>query len=159
MITQTELKELLFYDPQTGDFTWLVRTCNRIKVGDVAGWLDDGYVRIKVCGIKYRANRLAWLYMTSEWPKVEIDHYDTIRSNNRWENLREATHSLNAQNQRKAHRDNKTGFLGVKPNGKGFEANIMLDDEAHYLGIHSTPQLAHDAYLKAKRELHPGCTI
>jgi len=160
MITQIELKKILHYDPEEGVFTWLVRTTNSIHVGDIAGTLQHaGYVRIKIFGVLYGAHQLAWLYMVGMWPVDEIDHHDTIRNNNRWKNLRPATHAINMQNQRKAHCDNKTGFQGVSPNGKGFQAGIHANEKKHYLGTYSTPQEAHAVYLDAKRKMHPGCTL
>jgi hypothetical protein len=158
--TQQRLKELFHYDPDTGVFIRLVRTSNRIKVGDIAGSLDNhGHLVISVFDSKYLAHRLAWLYMTGEWPTNQIDHKNTIRDDNRWENLREATHSINTQNLRKPHCDNKTGFLGVTQGRKGFRATIGLGKKDYHLGTFQTAELAHEAYLKAKRKLHAGCTI
>ena len=160
MLTQKRLRELLRYHPGTGIFTWLVRTSNRICVGDVAGCSGKhGHIRINVDGVPYLAHRLAWFYMKGVWPQFEIDHKDTVSSNNAWKNLRDVTHIVNLQNQRKAHCDNKTGFQGVSANGEGFMSEIMLTGERHYLGTHQTPELAHQTYLDAKRELHVGCTL
>ena len=58
--------------------------------------------------------------------------------------------------QRKAHSNNKTGFLGVRPVGEGFQAAIKINKKIRSLGVYATPELAYEAYLKAKRELHPG---
>ena|SRR3990170_2060869 len=157
-ITQERLKELLRYDPRTGGFAWLVQRSN-IHVGDVAGTLSHGYVTIGVCGIRYRANRLAWFYMTGAWPRDQIDHKDTIRSNNRWKNLRDSTHSINGQNLRKAHRDNQTGHLGVSPFRDGFRATIRFGKKQRHLGTYPTKKEAYAKYLNTKREFHPGCTL
>lgn len=160
-LTLERLKELLHYDPETGAFTRLVQTCSRIRVGDVAGCLHKTtrYLVINVCGVKYLAHRLAWFYMNGVWPDLDIDHENTIKSDNKWKNLREVTHSVNMQNQRKAHSNNKTGLQGVIPNGKYFQAQIGLDDGSQYLGSFPTAELAHQTYLNAKREMHPGCTL
>ena len=162
ILTQERLKELLHYDPNTGNFIWLVRTSNRFCVGDVAGSLSNkGYKYTQIDGCKYRASRLAWFYMTGEWPKDQVDHFNTIRNDDRWCNLREATNRINAQNKRKAQNNNKTGFLGVSPahDYKGFIAQITFNGEVQYLGTFDTPELAHKAYLDAKRVMHEGCTI
>jgi hypothetical protein len=163
-LTQAQLKAHLHYDPETGVFTRIAKICGRAKIGDVAGGLDEkGYVRIKVYGHKYRAHRLAWLYMMGKWPTCEIDHENCIKNDNRWDNLREANTFGNKQNQKKAQRNNRVGLLGVSPNGKKFRATIYLTKNGkkkqYYLGDHQTPELAHTAYLKAKRQLHEGCTI
>jgi hypothetical protein len=38
-------------------------------------------------------------------------------------------------------------------------AQITLNGRAHHIGNFDTKELAHAAYLNAKRALHPGCTI
>ena len=158
-LTQNKLKELLHYDPETGVFTWRVRTSKSVHIGDLAGCLGNGYVLIRLCSVLYLAHRLAWLYMEGRWPVDQTDHKNGIRSDNRWENLREASGSLNQQNQRKAHKSGTTRFLGVRCTGKRFQAQINLDGKQCYLGTYPTPELAHEAYRKAKRAMHPGCTI
>src|SRR5229473_2986941 len=153
--TQKRLKEILYYAPDTGIFIWLVRTACRVHIGDTAGSINDGgYIKISICDVKYQAHRLAWLYMTGEWPEYQIDHRNGIRNDNRWKNLREATHSINTQNLHKARSDNKIGLLGVSRSGKKFIALIQINKKQIYLGTYLTQELAHSAYLKAKRELH-----
>ena len=84
------MKDLLNYDPDTGDFTWKVSTSNRVRVGQVAGTLrHDGYIRIKVNGKLYLAHRLAWFFVYGVWPVEFLDHIDQDKSNNRINNLRE----------------------------------------------------------------------
>lgn len=101
--------------------------------------------------------------MTGEWPTCEIDHKNCIRHDNRWDNLREAKTFANKQNQKKAQRNNRTGLLGVSPCRGKFRATIYLKKDGkknqYYLGDYPTPELVHTAYLKAKRQLHEGCTI
>lgn len=160
ILNQDTLRRLLRYDPETGVFTWLVSTGRRCKIGDVAGSVDShGQRVIGVQGRNYKAHRLAWLYMTGAWPEDQIDHRNGERADNRWANLRDATHSLNQQNQRKARANNRTGLLGVRARQGKFEAAIGAGGKQKYLGSFSTPEEAHAAYLKAKRCLHAGCTI
>ncbi|MCK9994454.1 MAG: hypothetical protein Dbin4_02974, partial [Alphaproteobacteria bacterium] len=98
-LTQSRLKELLHYDPDTGVFTRRVQTSSNARVGDVAGCLHpEGYRHIQIDGKRYAAHRLAWLYMTGEWPTNQLDHLNGVRDDNRWGNLREATHGQNQQN-------------------------------------------------------------
>lgn len=42
-ITLQELKDILFYDPLTGIFVWKKQISRRIKVGEVAGFLNNTY--------------------------------------------------------------------------------------------------------------------
>lgn len=36
---------------------------------------------------------------------------------------------------------------------------ITVDGKQRHLGVYQTPELAHAAYVDAKRKFHPGCTI
>ena len=82
------------------------------------------------------------------------------RSNLTADQLRDVTKSVNAQNQRRAHSNNTAGLLGVVAKKDGFfVANITVQGSARYLGSFKDSESASSAYLKAKRELHEGCTI
>lgn len=159
-LTADRLREVLSYDKESGQFTRLVCGDDSL-VGPTGEVNHHGYERIAVDGNTYQAHRLAWLHVTGTWPALYIDHIDGNRSNNRWANLREASREVNNQNQRRAHKDNKTGFLGVyfhKASGL-FASRICVDRKSIMVGYFHTPEEAHAAYLKAKRELHEGCTI
>lgn len=161
-LTAQRLRELLSYDPETGAFTRLVSTCNRVKVGDVAGTLHhEGYIHIRVGGVIRRAHRLAWLYMMGQWPADEIDHINGRRSDNRWANLRDVSKRNNLENQRRAQAGNKSGLLGVdyRANLGKWTAQIQVNGKKRHLGTFDTPELAHAAYTEAKRELHAGSTL
>jgi hypothetical protein len=128
VVTAERLREVLDYDPETGVFTWLVRTGVRIKVGDRAGTLSGGYRIINVDGIAYRAARLAWLHVTGNWPRNEIDHDNRRRDDDRWENLKDKT-SAEQKHNRGRHTANTSGFAGVgfyKPKNK-WRARVMVN--------------------------------
>jgi len=163
-LTQSRLKELLHYDPQTGQFTWIKNHGKSIRAGTPADnrHPTHGYIRVRVDDVLYAAHRLAWFYMKGEWPRGEIDHRNGIRDDNRWKNLRDGSHGQNQQNRRRTNKNNLSGgLLGVtRPkNCIRFQAKIVVDGKERYIGSFPTPEEAHAAYLKAKRELHPGCTI
>ena len=167
-LTQERLKELLHYDPDTGDFTWKYRydmpkQWNTRYANKKSGCIHcEGYIRIRINEKKYLAHRLAILWMTGKFPKKQVDHVDGIKDNNKWNNIREATHSENQQNQKKAHKDNKsTGLLGVcfKKIDKKYYSRIYVNNKSKFLGYFKTAQEAHEAYLKAKRELHEFNTL
>jgi hypothetical protein len=159
MITIEQLRTELRYDPVSGLFTRLVKFKN-VRVVDIAGSVqDNGYVRVMVRRELYAAHRLAWFYMTGAWPAVQIDHMNGVRTDNRWSNLREATSSMNKENQRRARRDNKTGWLGVDLDGDKYRAQIQVKGRKIFLGHFGTPDEAHQAYVKAKRLVHQGNTL
>lgn len=127
-ISQEELKALVHYNPETGDFTFNHRdrsyfsddlTCflwNKRLAGKIAGRVEAneyGYQRKILCLNNYqcKAHRAAWLYMTGQNPPAQIDHKNQDATDNRWENLRDAK-GLNQKN-KSMQRNNKSGFTGV----------------------------------------------
>jgi len=94
-----------------------------------------------------------------------IDHIDGNPSNNNIYNIREASDGQNHQNLKKHKKHNKSGFLGVETLCNGnlrknpYSSRIRLNGVAKYLGMFKTPEEAHEAYLKAKREIHPFNTL
>jgi hypothetical protein len=161
-VTAARLRELLHYDPDTGIFTRKVRTSHRINVGDKAGSLrPDGYLKISLHHKAFLSHRLAWLYMTGEWPEHQIDHINGVRTDNRFVNLRDVTPTHNQQNQRVAHVRNKScGLLGVTlARNNKWQAQICVNKRQTFIGLFDTPQEASEAYLTAKRKMHAGCRI
>ena len=160
-ITAARLRDLLHYDPLTGVFTWRMSRGRTAKRGSVAGCISDGYVKIMADRKTYPAHRLAWIYMTGQRPKYEVDHRDTVRANNAWKNLRDIPHSANCENRKAANITSKTGFLGVSKHHRSarYRARIRVAGRLVQLGWFDTPDAAHAAYVDAKRRLHEGCTI
>jgi HNH endonuclease len=161
-LTAQRLREYLHYDHQTGAMTRLIKVGRRHKPGPITGCISEyGYLRVRVDKRLYLAHRLAWLWMTGEWPTVFIDHIDGNRLNNVWSNLREATNALNMQNVKGARADSQLGILGVsicKRNGT-FKAQIGYEGKTHFLGRFKTSEEASAAYMEAKRKYHPGNTL
>ena len=161
MLTQQALKQALSYDRNSGSFVWIKKNAKGVKAGTSAGSnkCADGYARIKLFGQPYMAHRLAWFYENGHWPDNLIDHINGNKMDNRMINLRDVTHSVNLQNQRGPRSNNKSGFLGVKAHNWGWMSQIKNHKQTIFLGTFATPELAHAAYVKAKRIHHAGCTI
>lgn len=136
MLSQSRLKEVLHYDPDTGVFTWLVKLGGRHNIGTIANSVDGkGYIRIQIDGRRYRAHRLAWFYVYGNWPKNNIDHRDRNRKNNRINNLRDRTQAENMRNTG-MRPDNTSGYKGVtwdKVNQK-WKAQMQVDGRMKFLG-------------------------
>jgi hypothetical protein len=150
-LTAERLRELFYYDPETGHFTRLVDRGGGAKKGQRAGYRHfspgcgpNGYRRISIDDKEYYEHRLAWLYQTGELPK-QIDHIDRDGSNNRWSNLRLANQSLNSANTLRA---NATGFRGVSKSKNQFRT--MFDRK--HIGCFPTAEEAHAAFVKAAKE-------
>lgn len=155
MISAKILRKLLDYNPKTGVFTNRVARGSRAHAGGIAGSLcSKGYLQIHLEGRYYRAHRLAWLWMTGRWPANEIDHRDTVKTNNRWKNLRNATRSQNAANA-KLSCTNVSGQKGVTWHAQcqKWQAQINAKGRYIYLGIFETYKAACAAYRRAA-EIH-----
>ena len=120
-MTSEKLRSLLHYDHETGTFTWNAR-----EADCEAGYFSGSQIMIAIDGEIHVASRLAWLYMTGRWPKDQIDHIDRNPSNNRWCNLREATHAQNMKN-RKLHKSNTSGYIGVSRHGRFWRVQLTTD--------------------------------
>jgi hypothetical protein len=157
MLTAERLRELLSYDPATGIFRWLASRrghAGKAAAGSVAGTAaHHGYVAIGIDGRQYYAHRLAWLWMTGEWPAEAVDHIDGCTSNNAWANLRAAAHNENMRNRRK-QKNNSTGFKGVIKVGDKFRAQIKDGRKHVHLGIFATAEEASAVYLAEIERRH-----
>lgn len=153
-LTQARLKEVLSYEIATGEFSWLISS-GKAKVGKTAGTTDKWQGRrvIIIDKVKYKAHRLAWLYVYGKWPSGMLDHINGDPKDNRIENLRECSHAENMQNHSSSGYG-KSGYLGVTADRGKWKASICKDGKTRNLGRFDSPEAAHDAYSKAKEELH-----
>src|ERR1700736_6750806 len=153
-LTRARLRELLRYNPKTGQFRWCKRPGGRHSpsAGHVSRQQDGRY--FKIDGGMYSEHKLAWFYMTGRWCKPTIDHRDGNITNNRWNNLRRATASQNNANRRRP-RHNTSGYKGVYRSRRSGQwcAHIGRNGQTIHLGTFPTPQAAHAAYLAAARKL------
>ena len=103
ILTQARLRELLFYDANTGNLIWKITRSLNAMAGTKAGYCkkSDGYVYVRVEQKAYTAHRLAWLYVHGVWPTQCLDHINGERADNRFLNLRPATVKQNAENRKK----------------------------------------------------------
>lgn len=155
-LSHEELKRLLHYNPDTGQFTWLVNRGGSARKGSIAGnkIKTTGYMKIGVNCTRYLLHRLAWFYMTEEWPKYEIDHINGVKDDNRFHNLREADRSQNQFNSGMAS-NNSSGYKGVTycKKSRKYKSQIMIMYKRINIGYFDTPEEAHEAYKKKALEL------
>lgn len=154
MITQAYLKEILRYDPSSGEWIWLVsRGC--VRAGSSAGSVNgDGYMQIKIDRRAYTASRLAVLYMTGEFPPHDVDHENRDRGDERWLNLRLATRRQNMGN-RPRNRNNTSGLKGVYwcSQAQRWRATISINGRPRVLGNFRDKEAAGAAYQRAAAEV------
>lgn len=136
--------ELLSYDAETGILRWRVNRPGGVKAGDIAGSTNKaGYRRIRIDNRDFHAHRLAWVLHYGSWPSDTIDHINGEKNDNRIENLRVATHSVNHRNVGLLS-TNSSGFKGVhfhKSKGK-WRALITINDTQIHLGYFTNLQEA-----------------
>ena len=150
-LTANRLRKLLNYAPATGVFRWRVLKGGN-NVGTVAGSIHPpkGYRQIYIDGKFYRANRLALLYMTGKWPKLEIGYINHKTSDTRWANLRAMTPS---QRRATSRTRNKLGVRGVWITKSGkYVARIKVAGKKKYLGLFDTIEKASVAYTRAAKD-------
>ena len=146
------VRSLLDYNPETGVFYWRQDRSIKVRAGDRAGSIrSDGYIHFRINGTRYLAHRLVWLWMVGEWRREEVDHVNLVRDDNRWGNLREATHAENSVN--RPPREKLSGlppgvhFIGSK---RKFRAVIA----GMHLGTFATPEEAAEVYATAAKDFY-----
>ena len=171
-LTAERLKELVSYDPETGEFTWLPRPIThwcihawnrqwagkRLYVSVQRSPNCKFYALVRFGGRHYGVHRLAWLYTHGRWPADEIDHKDNNPLNNRIDNLREATHAQNQRN-KGVMRNNRLGIKGVtfeatRRGPKKYKAQYTHERKHISIGWFTTAEEASAAYIAAVKNLH-----
>jgi len=151
-----ELIRILDYNENTGIFIWKINPAKNVKIGDTAGNVDSrGYIVIRIKGKAYKAHRLAWFYMTGEWPKYDIDHDDRVKTNNIFSNLKDSTKSENMKN-RKKNKNNTSGFNGVywDKEAKKWRVRIMVEGKLKHIGFFEDVNAAAEARLSANKQFN-----
>jgi len=161
--TADELRQMVDYCPHTGVFIWKVsplfsNSRNAQYGGKIAGCIDaEGYLIVVIRRRNYKGHILAWYYMTGEWPAEQVDHRDTVRSNNSWENLRLATNQMNQFN-KGPNKNNAVGIKGIykvsdASRARPWKAKISKDGVKYHLGYFSTAEAAQAAYFTKAQQL------
>lgn len=137
-LTQSRLKELLQYLPETGKFIWKFST-RKDLIGKEAGYVrGDGYRLIKLDGTMFYAHRLVCLYVNGKFPEISWDHIDRVRDNNRLENFRDSNAEGQQHNKGK-NINNTTGIKGisiVRQKGYcGVRASVRYNKKTYYKQI------------------------
>ena len=150
MIDHAELKEM--FDYQDGQL--IVKTNNKSrKSGDVVGSLNsNGYLVASVKSKIYRIHRLIFMWHHGFMPD-QIDHINGVRSDNRIENLRQATASQNNQNRKTT---SSSGIKGVHwhKQSRKWVASICINRKSVHLGSFLNKEDAAKVANKARNKLH-----
>ena len=157
-LTQEKLKQLIHYDLDTGTITANMPR-HGINSGDELGYVaNNGYRVVSLGSKRFLAHRLAWFYMTGNLPE-QIDHINHIKTDNRWENLREVTNTENSMNTGLS-KNSTTKINGVsfhKLTGK-YRVYITVNRKQIHLGMFNNLVAAIQARKQAdiKYGFHPN---
>ena len=158
IISVDKLRYSFNYNPHTGTIVWANPTANRVKQGDIAGYeyknKRNKYRYVRLAGKVFFAHRVAWAMHYGEWPKEQIDHIDRNGLNNKIENLRDVSQSINQLN-RRLNKNSTSGIKGVTPikNSKRWRARMQINGVRKDLGCFGTLEEAMSARRQAENKL------
>jgi hypothetical protein len=163
-LTAEEVRYFFDYDKETGNLIRIITSKNNQQyLNKVAGskWRNGRVIVSVPGGRRFQAHRLVWLWVYGEGPKHEIDHINGNPSDNRIENLRDVTRSVNGENQRTAMVDSRSGILGATwvESRQRYHVAIKAKGKHYFIGSFKDQDQAREAYVTAKRKLHEGNTL
>lgn len=133
-VSAERIREVFDYDPLTGLFTALVSRSSREAGTVTSGSVSGEYLELVIDWVRIKAHIVAWIWMTGEWPKAQVDHRDLDKRNNRWENLREATKPQNSANT-PLRSNNTSGSKGVSWDKYRGKWMVRIKVDGKYLGV------------------------
>jgi len=149
-------RELLKYDPETGELWWKpgalhIRAHKLLYDRPVGSLGNQGYLRVKIARTTYYAHRVAWLIFHGHWPERDLDHKNLNKSDNRIVNLRAATDAENAANRR--------GFCGlgmknIRYRKGAYEVAFRVGEKNVYVGRFKSADDAMMAANKTRNDLY-----
>ena len=84
---QEYLNNLFNYDEVSGKLFWKISKARCVKIGDVVGSYNRGYLRVRIDGGQFYVHRLIWKMIHGTEPE-ELDHINGNPRDNRLKNLR-----------------------------------------------------------------------
>lgn len=149
MLTREYLLHLFHYNRERGVLLWKNHwnrnTISRLR-GKIAGWLDNGYLRVTISNETFFVHQLIWFIETGNWPE-EIDHINGHTLDNRIENLRNGPPRLNHWNNWQ-HREGHLPGTTFDKRRQKWIAQTTVNYKHIFLGRFDTRYEAYDAYLK-----------
>lgn len=156
-LTAEEAARIWSYDPDTGYLYWKTKIAKNTAIGRRVGY-DSGRYTIVVYKKKKKilAHRIAWAIFYGEWPALELDHINNIKTDNRIANLRLATPSQNLAH-RPVNSDSLTGVKGVTRDKRDgyYYPYIDVDGKRQSLGRFKNIEDANAARIAAEKK-HRG---
>ncbi|TJZ91511.1 HNH endonuclease [Paracoccus gahaiensis] len=146
----SSLHDWLLYDRQTGRFTWKImgrewfdterQQANRNKrcAGKAAftSAQSKGHLCAEIRGRTYLAHQVAWALEYGYWPPEDIDHINGDPSDNRINNLRAVSRSINAKNRRGTRQNSN---IMITASGS-FKVKIQINGKSISKTFHTEPE-------------------
>jgi len=172
------LRKLIRYDPETGMTFWRERGAWVVDEGlqtdlarrkfnakyagkpCMAAFDKDGYLRGWILGQMHRAHRVVYAMHHGVWPSDTVDHANRNRTDNRIENLVDATRAQQQVN-RNVQKNNSSGAPGVHFDNKKNKwiARETVQGRRAYLGFYESKEEAIEAKRNyAHHRSNPFCT-
>lgn len=143
-ISVDAVKDLLSYDPNLGEFTWMESRRKKVKRGDKAGFAhDEGYLVITVDGARVRGAEAAWIHMKGCLPPEGfiLAHRDGNRLNCAWENIEVVKKSPSWSWEDMIAYDSETGLFSWRyrfgPEGKPLSGRPGWETKQGYIRMAS----------------------
>ena len=157
------IRENLRYDPETG-FLWWIKDSEsksgRRGLDKPVGTYNKGYLHFCLPTPKGKrrqllVHRVAFFLYYDSWPEEFIDHINNVKTDNRIENLREATLQQNLRNQ-KSRAGSSSRYKGIsfEKRRQKWKVELRYSGKIKYVGYYTSEEEAARAYDKAARELH-----
>lgn len=151
MVTKETVRQKFQYR-EDGELLYNTKTCFN-NIGNVAGsFRNDGRKEVWCVNKLYLVHRLIYLWHHGKLPDL-VDHIDRDYSNNRIENLREATKSQNNHNS--SITKSRSGFRGVvyEAHARKYRARITIEGKTFHIGYFDTAIEASNAYEETRKKL------
>ena len=121
------------------------------------GLSQKGYFRVRIGSRKnhkdhYVHNVITLCYLGEKPQGYQTDHINSIRTDNRLENLQYITPQQNCQKIKTRNGRDVKGYI-LKKNGK-YRAQIKVDNKSINLGSYHTEEEARQTYITAKLKYH-----
>ena len=103
------------------------------KYVKITGVNSNGYIRVYIKSKEYLAHRVCWFLNYEEWPKKSIDHINRIKTDNRLNNLREASPAEQLRNTSVQSNHGHCFYFHKRLNK--YEVCIRKDKRMNYIGL------------------------
>jgi hypothetical protein len=153
-------KELLheLFEYNDGELYWKKRPSKKsvkVKPGNKAGTLcNNFYCQIRINGEYYYSHRIIFAMFHGFFPN-SVDHIDGNRSNNKIENLRQATQTQNNYNAF-MRSDNTSGYKNVywdKRSNKWL-VTVKVEQKTKHIGYFKNINMANNAAILARKQYY-----